>query len=116
MIDLAEITERVWANKLAKGFNTTNVELEFNLTYGELAEAYDSHRKHKDDVGEELADVAIYLLSLAKMLGVDLEATINHKMGKNEQRVYVEQTVNGHRVRLKATEEPHQHHEGGRHV
>ena len=30
-------------------------------------------RKKKDDLGEELADVFIYLLGLAEILGIDLE-------------------------------------------
>ena len=39
----------------------TDVNKEFCLTYGEIAEAYDAWRKKKDDLGEELADVTIYL-------------------------------------------------------
>ncbi|HSX02291.1 MAG TPA: hypothetical protein VLI05_03160 [Candidatus Saccharimonadia bacterium] len=121
MIDLKELQDRVWANKEAKGFNLSNVEKEFNLTYGELAEAYDAYRKGKDSVGEELADVAIYLLALAKMLHVDLEAEVLAKLGINERRGYTEHSVNGARVRLKDTAaEQHGHlaqspHEGEHH-
>jgi hypothetical protein len=35
--------------------------------------AFDAWRKGRDNFGEELADVAIYLLSLAEMTGVDLQ-------------------------------------------
>jgi NTP pyrophosphatase (non-canonical NTP hydrolase) len=108
MIDLKEVQERIWANKLAKGFGTTNVEREFNLTYGELAEAYEAYFKGHNTVGEELADVFIYLLNLAKMTNVDLEAEVMAKLGKNESRTYTEQVVNGQRVRLK-TIDPEQH-------
>jgi len=41
-----------------------------------------------EDLGEELADVAIYLLSLAEMTGVDLQDQIEAKMVKNAARVY----------------------------
>ena len=41
--------KEVWKNKLEKGFNTTNVEKEFCLLYGEVAEAYEAYRKKKDD-------------------------------------------------------------------
>jgi len=92
--------ERAWANKLAKGFNTTNIEREFNYTYAELAEAYEAYRKQKSDVGEELADVLIFLLSLAKMLDVDLSKEVAAKLAKNEQRNYVEH--NGHHVQKEA--------------
>lgn len=98
MIDLKQLQERVWANKEAKGFNTTDINKEFVYTYAELAEAFESYRKDKGDVGEELADVIIYLLALAKMLGVeDLEAEIMSKLDTNEKRTY--QKVGEHNIR-----------------
>jgi NTP pyrophosphatase (non-canonical NTP hydrolase) len=96
MGQLTEWQERVWKNKLAKGFNTTNVEREFNYTYAELAEAYESFRKEKGDLDEELADVLIFVLSLARMNNLDLETAVLHKMSKNEDRQYVKK--NGHHV------------------
>ncbi len=60
MIDLKQIQKDVYQNKLDKGFNVTDVNKEFCLTYGEMAEAYEAWRKKKDDVGEEIADVVIY--------------------------------------------------------
>jgi hypothetical protein len=48
-----------WENKVAKGFNATDVPLEFCLLQGEIAEAFDAWRKGAEDAGEELADVAI---------------------------------------------------------
>jgi NTP pyrophosphatase (non-canonical NTP hydrolase) len=47
-----------------EGFNTTDVPLEFCLLHGEIAEAFEAWRTGREDVGEELADVAIYLLGL----------------------------------------------------
>ena len=69
----------VWQNKVAKGFNTTDVPLEFCLLQGQIAEAFDAWRKGREDVGEELADVAIYLLGLAEMTGIDLQDEIEAK-------------------------------------
>ena len=40
-------------------------------------------KKKKDDLGEELADVAIYLLGLSEILGIDLEYEIQKKVYKN---------------------------------
>ena len=77
-----------WENKVAKGFNTTDVPLEFCLLQGEIAEAFDAWPKGHEDVGEELADVAIYLPSLAEMTGIDLQDQIETKMAKNAARVY----------------------------
>ena len=89
MIDLKSLQKRVYQNKVNHGFNVTNIPLEFTLTYGELSEAFEAWRKKSDDVGEELADVMIYLMGLAEILGVDLEVELLRKMEINEQRKYV---------------------------
>jgi hypothetical protein len=65
------------------------VPLEFCLLSGEVAEAFDAWRKGRPDVAEELADVAIFLLGLAKMVEVDLEEAIETKLAQNEARIYM---------------------------
>ena len=87
-MDIQSGQKLAWENKVAKGFNTTDVPLEFCLLHGEVAEAFDAWREGREDVGEELADVAIYLLGLAEMTGVDLQGEIEAKMAKNASRVY----------------------------
>lgn len=72
MVDLNKLQKEIYQNKVDKGFNVTDVNKEFYLTYGEIAEAYDAWRKKKDDLGEELADVTIYLLGLSEILGINL--------------------------------------------
>lgn len=97
MVDLKKLQESVYQNKVNHGFNTQNVEFEFCLAYGEMAEAYQAYLKHKPDLGEELADVAIYLLGISEILGIDLEQEILRKMEKNRKRVY--QKVNGEYIK-----------------
>lgn len=87
--DLRTIQSAAWSNKLAKGFNTTDVPLEFCYLQAEVAEAFDAWRKGHDDLGEELADVALFLVSLAEMNGVDLQAQVEGKLAKNVDRTYV---------------------------
>jgi NTP pyrophosphatase (non-canonical NTP hydrolase) len=87
-VDIRSAQERAWQNKVAKGFNKTDIPLEFCLLQGEMAEAFDAWRKGREDLGEELADAAIYLLGLAEMTGVDLQDEIEAKMAKNAARVY----------------------------
>ena len=77
-----------WENKLAKGFSTTDVPLEFCLLSGELAEAFDAWHKGRHEVAEELADTAIFLLGLAEMVGADLQEAVEAKLAANEARVY----------------------------
>ena len=85
---LDEIQKEVFQNKVNKGFNTTNVEKEFLYIYGEVTEAWDAWRKKKDDLGGELADVAIYLLGLSEILGFSLHEEITKKIAINKEREY----------------------------
>ncbi len=87
-MEIKKLQKEVYQNKLNKGFNVTNVEKEFCLLYEEVGEAYEAYRKKKDDLGEELADIAIYLMGLSEILSIDLETEIKNKMMKNSKRVY----------------------------
>lgn len=97
-MNMKEIQKEIWQNKLNKGFNTTDVSKEFCLLYGEVAEAYDAYRKKKEDLNEELADIAIYLMGLSEMLGFNLEDEILKKVEKNNKRVY--KKIDGVNVRV----------------
>lgn len=68
-----------------------------------MAEAYDAYRKKKSDLGEELADVVIYLLGISEILGIDLEKEILHKINKNIHREY--KVINGVTTLVKEYEE-----------
>lgn len=89
MIDFKKLQKDVYKNKVNHGFNVTDVNMEFCLAYGELGEAYMAWLKKKDDLGEEFADVVIYLMGLSEILGIDLETEIVNKIDKNAKRVYV---------------------------
>ena len=103
MIDLRKIQKEVYQNKLDKGWNVTDVNKEFCLTYGEVAEAYEAWRKKQDDVGEEIADVVIYLLGLSEILNVDLETELLKKVKKYKYREY--KMIDGVNTRGKEYEE-----------
>ena len=87
-MDLSKLQKEVFQNKQDKGFNTTDVNKEFCYLYGEVGEAFEAYRKKKDNLGEELADVAIYLFGLSEMLGFDLLDQIEKKVSKNRNRKY----------------------------
>lgn len=90
MSDLKKYQKMVYENKVQKGFNVTNVETEFLLIYGEIAEAFEAYKQNKmDNLGEELADIAIYLLGLSEILGIDLDEEIAKKIKINQKRKYI---------------------------
>lgn len=97
-MNIKEKQKEVIQNKINHGFNTTDVNKEFLLLYGEVSEAYEAYNKKKNDLGSELADIAIYLMSISEILGFDLEEEINKKMEINKNRVY--KKVNGVNIKI----------------
>ena len=87
-MQIPDVQKRAWDNKIAKDFNTSDVALEFGLLTAEVGEAFTAWRKRLPDLGEELADVVLYVLAVAEMTGIDLDTEIDHKLAKNERRVY----------------------------
>lgn len=87
-MDIAEAQKLAWENKLDKGFNTSDIALEFGLLTAEVGEAFTAWRKGLPDAGEELADVLLYLTAIAEMQGLDLDEEVERKIAKNVARVY----------------------------
>jgi dCTP diphosphatase len=61
-------------------------------------------KKHKKEVGEELADVFYWTLLLANKLDIDLVDAFNSKMIKNEQKYPVEKAKGSHKKYTELTE------------
>lgn len=99
MIDLNKLQKEVYKNKVDKNFNVKDIAMEFLLTHEELAEAYRAYYKKLPDIGEELADVVIYLLGISEILNIDLEKELLNKIKKNKNRIY--KKINGVTVRVK---------------
>jgi NTP pyrophosphatase (non-canonical NTP hydrolase) len=99
-MDISLAQKLTWQNKIAKGFNTSEVPLEFCLLQSEVAEAFDAWRRHNDNLGEELADIAIFLFSLAEMTGVDLQEAVERKIAKNSTRRYIPHPKSGIPIRV----------------
>ena len=78
---LKDFQDYVLKMKKERGFNTTDKFYECCL----LAEECGSV---PGNVAEELADVFIYICSLANMHGIDLEQAFRKKEEKNKQRVW----------------------------
>ena len=89
MIDLKDLQKEVMRNKLEKGFNTTDVAMEFCRAHEELSEAYSKFSKNQDGVAEEFADVAVFILGMCEILGYDLEKELTRKIEINKNRKYI---------------------------
>ena len=88
-MQMKEIQKEILENKMRHGFNTTDISEEFCRLYGEVGEAYDAYYKGTDNFPEELADVAIFLMGIAEISGIDLETEILQKVEKNKKRQYI---------------------------
>jgi len=56
----------------------------------EEAEALKDDPAMREELGREIADVAIYLLRLADVMGIDIGSAIARKIDENEERFPVE--------------------------
>jgi NTP pyrophosphatase (non-canonical NTP hydrolase) len=67
-----------------------NLAISLNLEAGEVLEHFQWNDDLQDPQGlaDELADVALYLLQLASLSGVDLEKAIMHKLEINYSRTW----------------------------
>lgn len=95
--DLSTIAEAVHANAKAHGFYDPNADghvvtpaERLMLIVSECSEALEELRKpgerNHDAFGTELADIIIRTLDLAQAEGIDIEAAVVKKHGKNRLR------------------------------
>ncbi len=113
-LTFAQAQAAAWANKVRRGFNTTDVSEEFCLLMAEVGEAVDAWRKHRaprpgrirralawlrvrplppavtdlQPVRLEVADAILFLLSIAQMTGFDAGDAVAEKLRVNQARAY----------------------------
>ncbi|RYQ45693.1 nucleotide pyrophosphohydrolase [Bifidobacterium pseudolongum subsp. globosum] len=84
------IAERDWRQFHTPG----NMAKSISIEAGELLECFQWSDEPRDGdwehVHEELADVMIYCIQMADVIGVDLDEIIQSKMAKNAKRYPVE--------------------------
>lgn len=103
MSDLAEVIQRIRAFRDARDWmqfhDPKNLACSIAIEAAELLEHFQwktpaESAQHavakKDELSEEMADVAVYLLELADNLNIDLIAAIHRKMAINEAKYPVE--------------------------
>ena len=109
MSDIKKITQKIREFRDQRDWkqfhNHKDVALSLVLEASEVLEHFqwksaaevEKHgRDAKDELSDELADVAIYLFELAVNLGVDLPKAIENKMKKNALKYPVEKAKGRH--------------------
>lgn len=98
-MDLKELTEAMHQFVRAKGWyepgslrpqTPRNLAISLNLEASELLEHFQWNDRIDDpeELASELADVALYLLQIASITGVDLEQAILRKLDVNSKRIW----------------------------
>jgi len=96
-MEISELTDKMNAFVTAKGWYAStspkpqtprNLAISLSLEASEVLEHFQWEENTSDaqELSSELADVALYLLQLASVSGIDLEKAILEKLDKNYQR------------------------------
>ena len=95
-MDIKELTERMHNFVRSKGWyeedsihpqTPQNLAISLNLEVSEILEHFQWNEDFvREDLAEELADVALYLLQLASIAEIDLEKAILEKLEVNSSR------------------------------
>lgn len=88
MIDLNSIQSRIYQNKLRNKFNVTDANLEFTNVLREVVEAIDAYNSNSPELGEELADIILFVIGIAAILNINIEHELISKLEINEHRQY----------------------------
>lgn len=101
-MDIKELTQKMHAFVTTKGWyepnsprpqNPRNLATSLSLEANEVLEHFQwqDEVKHPEQLADELADVALYLLQIASITGIDLEKAILHKLNINQTRNWEEE-------------------------
>ena len=98
-MDIKDLTQRMHNFVRTKGWyepdssrpqTLRNLAISLNLEASEVLEYFQWKDSHEDldGLSSELADVALYLLQIASLSGIDLENAILQKLEQNYQRTW----------------------------
>jgi NTP pyrophosphatase (non-canonical NTP hydrolase) len=100
-MDIPELTEAMNRFVSSRGWyevdslrpqTLRNLAISLNLEAGEVLEHFqwNDRLENPQELAQELADVALYLLQIASIAGIDLEQAIIDKLEKNYSRKWEE--------------------------
>ncbi len=71
---------------LAEAISIESAELLENFLWKTIDESRNLNEKQKTAIGEEIADIAIFLTILAHEMELDIEQIVNRKLNLNEKK------------------------------
>ena len=71
---------------LAEAISIESAELLENFLWKTIDESRNLNEKQKTAIGEEIADIAIFLIILAHDMELDIEQIVNRKLNLNEKK------------------------------
>ncbi len=77
---------------LAVSISIEAAELLEHFQWKDKAQVEKHAAEHRDEIADEIADVAMYLFELADNLGIDLKSAMLAKLKKNEKKYPVEKS------------------------
>lgn len=105
-MDIRELTQAMHQFVQSKGWYESgsrrpqtprNIAVSLSLEAAEVLEHFQwgEQTANREDLAGELADVALYLLQLSSVLGIDLEQAILAKLRVNQGRTWDQSTTSG---------------------
>ena len=93
--------ERGWSQfhdpkSMAASITIESAELLEHFQWKNKQEAEEYVKTHKDEIAEEIADVAMYLFELSDNLGIDLLDAMHKKLRKNAAKYPIEKAKGVH--------------------
>lgn len=96
MIDLRELQQEIYNNKVRRNWNVTDVGKEIVLMVeelGELARAYKNSNKlpaaeidQREEITDAIGDLMVYCLGLCEMMGGNAEEVLTQIVANNKNR------------------------------
>ena len=85
---MKNIQMEIRQNEVRTGKENVDIEKKFCDLYGKIGEAYEAYYKNLGTFEEELANVAISIMSIAEANQIDLGAESVKKVQRNKSRIY----------------------------
>lgn len=82
-MDIRSAQKIAWDTGRPKDLNNGDVSAAFDLLGGEVAKALSAWNNDRTEMTDELATIAIFLFTLAEMVGADLQEVVEAKLNVN---------------------------------